>query len=116
LPEPLLVLLMRRMFKNEVMKIAAVAHANSAHDEMQHLADEFIALARQTDVFTPYINELYAYFDAKTPLLAEGSQEIALDWSGIWLGAGLFAAVLMFVRRVYSRISKPASRRSASTA
>jgi len=61
-------------------KVALVGHANAARDEMKHLADEFISLARQTSVPTPAIDRLYSYFDTKTPLMPDGSATIPLQW------------------------------------
>ena len=66
------------------LEVAMVRHAEAARDEMKHLADEFLAVARTTAVPTPTIDRLYASFDPDAPLLPEGSAEIPLDWRGVW--------------------------------
>jgi 2-dehydropantoate 2-reductase len=94
IPEPLLVVLMQRLVAAEVMQVAVVGHANAARDEMQHLTDEFLALARTTSVPTPAIDRLYPHLDPDTPPMPEGSAEIPLDWRGVWVGLGALAGVL----------------------
>jgi 2-dehydropantoate 2-reductase len=94
LPEPLLVWVLRKRFADERMEIAMVRHANAARDEMKHLAGEFMDSVRTTNIPTPSIERLYPYFDPETPLLPDGSREIPLDWRGVWIGAGVLAAVV----------------------
>jgi len=95
LPEPLLVLLVQRLMADVKMETAMAKHANAARDEMKHLADEFLALARTTAVPTPTIDRLYPHLDPKAPLMPEGSAEIPLDWRGVWIGLGALAWLLM---------------------
>jgi 2-dehydropantoate 2-reductase len=104
LPEPILVFMLQRLLSNEMMEVAMVRHANAARDEVKHLADEFLALARTTAVPTPTIDRLYPHLDPDTPLVPEGSAEIPLKWGGVLVGAGVLAAVLvrgvLLVRRL----------------
>ncbi len=83
LPEPLMVALLQRLVANPKMDMALVKHANAARDEVKHLTDEFLALARSTDVPTPAMDRLYPHLDAETPLMPDGSREIPLDWRGV---------------------------------
>jgi len=103
-PEPILVLVLQRLISNEMMEVAMVRHANAARDEVKHLADEFLALARATPVPTPTIDRLYPHLDPDTPLVPEGSAEIPLKWGGVLVGAGVLAVVLvrgvLLVRRL----------------
>lgn len=94
LPEPLLVWVLRKRFADERMEIALVRHANAARDEIKHLTDEFLTLAQTTNVPTPNIDRLYPYLDPETPLLPDGSQDIPLDWRGVWIGVGALAAIV----------------------
>jgi len=77
------------------METAMAKHANAARDEMKHLADEFLALARTTAVPIPTIDRLYPHLDPEAPLMPEGSAEIPLDWRGVWIGLGALAWLLM---------------------
>jgi len=95
LPEPLLVWVLRKRFADERMEIAMVRHANAARDEIKHLTDEFLTLARTTNVPTPNIDRLYQYLDPETPLMPDGSQAIPMDWRGVWIGAGVLAALVV---------------------
>jgi ketopantoate reductase len=95
LPEPLLVWMVQRLMADEKMETAMAKHANAARDEMKHLADEFLALARTTAVPIPTIDRLYPHFSPDAPLMAEGSAEIPLDWRGVWVGLGALAWLLM---------------------
>ena len=95
IPEPILVVLLRRLITLDAMKVALVGHANAARDEMQHLADEFLALTRNTSIPTPAIDQLYPYLDPNTPLMPEGSRQIPLKWGGLLVGLCGFAVVLM---------------------
>jgi ketopantoate reductase len=93
-PEPVLVALLPRLLTREEMRVALVGHANAARDEVQHLADEFISLARTTSVPTPAIDRLYPYLDPDTPLMPDGSAEIPLKWGGVLIGLGALTAAL----------------------
>lgn len=62
LPEPILVLLVRRRLVDEMTEFK-VGHANAARGEMKQIADEFRALARKTSVPTPAMDRLYIYID-----------------------------------------------------
>jgi 2-dehydropantoate 2-reductase len=94
IPEPLLVWGLQRRLVDPLVRIALVEHAEAAQDEVQHLADEFRALARRTFVPTPASDRLYTYFDPATPRMPDGSAEIPLDWRGVWLGLGALAGIL----------------------
>ncbi|HEY44867.1 MAG TPA: hypothetical protein G4O11_12880 [Anaerolineae bacterium] len=93
IPEPLLVLFLRRFITHPAMKIALVGHANAARSEVHHLTDEFLMLARRTSIPTPAIDQLYPCLDPETPLVPEGSKEIPLRWSGLL--AWLFGVVIL---------------------
>jgi 2-dehydropantoate 2-reductase len=93
-PEPILVPLFQRRIANELMEVALVRHANAARDEVEHLVDEFLALARTTSVPTPTIDQLYPHLAPDAPLMPEGSAEIPLDWRGVWIGLGILAGAL----------------------
>jgi 2-dehydropantoate 2-reductase len=104
LPEPLLVLFFQRRLSDELMETAMAKHAIAARDEMQHLADEFLALARTTQVPTPAIEHLYPYFDPEIAPMPEGSAQIPLRWGGLLAGIGVLLALLagagILVRRL----------------
>jgi ketopantoate reductase len=80
LPEPLMVFFLRRLLRNERMKVALEGHAGAARDEIQHLVDELLALARSANRATPDIDRLYRYFDPTTPLIPDGSREMSMRW------------------------------------
>lgn len=94
IPEPVLVWSLQRRLVDPRVRVALLEHAEAAQDEVKHLADGFLALARQTSVPTPNIDRLYAYFDPATPRMPDGSAEIPLDWRGIWLSLGGLAGTL----------------------
>lgn len=94
IPEPILVWFLQRRLVDPRVRAAMLEHAEAAQDEIKHLADEFLVLARKTSVPTPAIDRLYAYFEPTTPLMPEGSSEIPLDWRGIWIGMGALAGIL----------------------
>ena len=95
LPEPILVWGFQKRLADKLMETAMVRHANAARDEMVHLADEFLALARTTPAPTPSIDRLYRYFDPETPLMSDGSAEIPLRWGGVFVAAAVLAAVIV---------------------
>lgn len=97
LPEPILVWLLQRGLTKKTAKVALVGYANAARDEMQHLADEFLVLARQTSIPTPAIDQLYPYFDPETPLMPDGSARIPLHWRGVWIGIAVLVALGILV-------------------
>jgi len=99
IPEPVLVWGFQERLVDPWIRFA-MEHGKAAQDEIRHLADEFIALKRQTSVPTPAMDRLYAYFDPATPLMPEGSAEIPLDWRAIWAGGGVLVGILVIVRLV----------------
>jgi 2-dehydropantoate 2-reductase len=103
LPEPLLVMLLRRILATERAEVLMAAHANAARDEMQQLGDEFRALARRTSVPTPAIDRLATYLDPRVPPLPEGSNQLALDWQPLWAMGGALAGTLAALALLYRR-------------
>ena len=103
MPEPLLVAFVQRLIARQEMQVALVGHANAARDEVKHLADEFLALARSTSAPTPAIDRLYPHLDPATPLMPGGRQDIPMSWRGVWIGlgalAGLIAASVWILRQ-----------------
>jgi len=94
LPEPILVLVAQRLLSNPLMETALVKHAEAARSEVQHLIDEFMALAHTTSVPTPTIDRLLRYYEPGAPEVPDGSAEIPLRWGGLLLAAGALAAVV----------------------
>jgi 2-dehydropantoate 2-reductase len=94
IPEPILVWVLQRRLVDPRVRAAMLEHAEAAQDEIKHLADEFLVLARQTSVPTPAIDRLYAFFDPATPQMPEGSSEILLDWRGVWVGLTVMVGIL----------------------
>ena len=75
LPEPLLLILMRRMVESDTTSIK-IGHALGARNEMKTIADEFRALVRKAGVRTPSIDILYRYLDRETEPAADGNSDI----------------------------------------
>ena len=67
LPEPVLVALLKRWVNTQQFEFMVIRHANAARDEMQQIASEFQALARQTSIQTPAIDQLETYIDLLRP-------------------------------------------------
>jgi len=94
IPEPILVALMRRIFKSEKMA-DLIGHAHAARDEMKQIADEFRVLARSTSVPTPAMDRLYTYIDQDVQPVADGSAQIPMKWCGVWIGLCLLAGLIL---------------------
>jgi ketopantoate reductase len=94
LPEPILVLLVQRLLANPLMETALVKHAEAARSEVQHLIDEFLALACTTSVPTPTIDYLLQYYEPDAPQVPEGSAEIPLRWGGLLVAFGALAMLV----------------------
>lgn len=97
-PEPLMVLFLQKLLTKERMEIALQKHANAARDEIQHLTDEFLALAARTHVRTPAILKLYPHFDPDYPQIPDGSRAIPLNWRGVWASIAALSAGILAVR------------------
>lgn len=97
LPEPILVWGFSKRLVDPKMRVAMLEHGKVAQDEIKHLADEFIALKRQTSVPTPAMDYLYAYFDPATPPMPEGSALLPLDWRFLWVVAGALTGILVII-------------------
>ena len=98
LPEPLLLVLMRRMVESDTTSIK-IGHALGARSEMKTIADEFRSLASSTSILTPAMDRLHKYVDSSAEPLRDGCAALPLDWGGVWaLGVTLAVlAVLMFM-------------------
>jgi len=83
LPEPIMVVFLRKLLNNPRMEAAMVRHAEVIRDEIQQLNSEFLQLAEKSGIFIPTIRFLIAQFNEKAAPLPEGSRSIRMDWSGI---------------------------------
>jgi 2-dehydropantoate 2-reductase len=92
LPEPLLLVLMRRMVESDTTSIK-IGHALGARDEMKTLADEFRELIRRAGVRTPSVDILNRHLDPQAEPVPDGSSEIPVSWNGVWVALGVFAAL-----------------------
>lgn len=95
IPEPILVLLLRRLLQDELMEVALVRHAEVIRDEVRQLTDEFMALARKTSLPTPAIDRLYSHIDPQTPTVPEGQAQIPMRWDRLLLGVGGLVVLLL---------------------
>lgn len=84
LPEPVTVFLCQKMLASEAAAIK-VGHAAHARIEMRILAEEFRDIAESTSVSTPAIDRLRTYLDPELEPLADGSRQLPLNWSGLWV-------------------------------
>ena len=94
IPEPILVALMRRIFKSEKMA-DLIGHAHAARIEMLQIADEFKVLARSTSVSTPAMDRLHIYTDQDVQPVADGSARITMNWRGVLIGFGVLAGMIL---------------------
>jgi len=99
IPEPLLLLGFKRLMKTDMMKTSGEGHARAARDEMQYLADEFFTITRRAGIETPICDDLYRYYDPKTPPMPDGQAEIPLHWTGVLAPlvavAGIIAGIVL---------------------
>jgi len=91
LPEPLLIPLLRLGMNSRGAEVNLAGHANAARDEMKFLADRLWKSVQASQVPAPSLKCLYAYASPKQPPISEGSQRIAMDWHGVWVGLGMLA-------------------------
>lgn len=84
LPEPLLLRLMRRMVERDETAIK-IGHARGARGEMTLLAREFRELIERTRIPTPAIDTLERYLDPHVEPLPDGSSELPLRWTSVWI-------------------------------
>ncbi len=94
IPEPLLVVIMRRMVESDATSIK-LGHAHGARNEMKAIADEFRRLAGTTSISTPAMDRLYQYLDPSAQPVPDGSSEIPIDWSAVWIALGVFAGLVV---------------------
>jgi hypothetical protein len=104
LPEPILVPLAQRLLVNPLMETALVKRAEAARSEVDHLIEEFMALARTTPVPTPTIDRLLRYYEPDAPPVPDGSAEVPLRWGGLAAALGALAGgVALLAWRVGAR-------------
>ncbi len=94
LPEPLLLVLMRRRVESDATSIK-IGHALGARSEMKTIADELRALAETTSAPTPAIDRLSRYLDPSARPLADGSADLPVRWGGIWIVCGIVAVAVL---------------------
>jgi 2-dehydropantoate 2-reductase len=92
-PEPALVVLLQRAVKSERFGLAAVQHAVTARDEMEHIAGELRFLARVVGASTPAVDYLASFIDTDHPLIHDGQSDLPLEWVSLWRGLALLALV-----------------------
>jgi ketopantoate reductase len=97
LPEPILVWGFQKRLVDPQIRVAMLEHAEAAQDEIKYLADEFIALKRQTSIPTPAMDHLYAYFDPGARPMPEGSAWIPMDWHVFWITGCILLGIIILV-------------------
>jgi 2-dehydropantoate 2-reductase len=106
LPEPSLVGIFQWATTTHELKVSGEGHALAARDEMQHLTDEFIALAKAAGAKTPTLERLYTYFDPATPPMPDGSRQIPMQWKAIWIiGLAKLSFLLLLIYLLIRRSS-----------
>jgi 2-dehydropantoate 2-reductase len=95
-PEPILVALMRPIFKSDKMA-DLIGHAHAARIEMVQIGSEFKALARMASIPTPAVDRLFAYIDPDFQPVADGSAQILMNWRGVWIGLGVLAGLILIL-------------------
>ena len=115
IPEPLLVgliaLALQRWADEVKLEAALLRHARAARDEVKHLTDEFLALARATAVPTPAIDRLYPHLSPDAPLVTEESAALPMRWRGVWIGAALLAGIAAALWALLSALGQFGRRR-----
>jgi ketopantoate reductase len=106
-PEPILVLFFRRLLSDPLMETALVKHGEAARSEVLYLVDEFLALARTTNVPTPTIERLLPYLADDAPQVPEGSAKIPLRWGSLLAVLGVLLAVLAGAALLAARLARP---------
>jgi len=87
LPEPLLLWIMRRALESDTTGVK-IGHALAARNEIKTLAHQLRALAQAKGVATPAADRLDRYLDPNAPPVPDGSTELSVDWSGVWIALG----------------------------
>ncbi len=90
-PEPLLVVFLARMLRNPLLS-SALIHAEGVRPELNQLGREFTALACKANIITPHLDRLILATRPNARTLPAGSQELPMDWRGVWVGVGALAA------------------------
>ena len=99
LPEPLLLLVMRRMLRSEDARVK-IGHALRARGEMQMLADEFRVLTDSAAVQTPALRRLLESLDPSAEPLADGAAELPVRWGAVWGLLGGLAVLVALLSRL----------------
>ena len=94
IPEPVLVALMKRIFRSDEMA-DLIGHAHAARYEMKQICAEFKVLAQSTSVPTPALDRLYTHTYPDVEPVADGSARISMNWRGV--GIVLSALVVLIV-------------------
>jgi 2-dehydropantoate 2-reductase len=77
LPEPFLLLLLRRFLDSRLAAIGAQPHLDAAADEMKELADEMRVILRQAGLPSPASDALFAQVDARFQAADSGVPDAA---------------------------------------
>jgi 2-dehydropantoate 2-reductase len=92
LPEPLLLAIIDRILRNPQMSFALI-HAGEVQPELRQLGCELTTLARRVNILTPHLDHLVLATMPQVRPVPEGSQELPLDWRGVWAAIGALAAL-----------------------
>lgn len=106
LPEPLGVLLLRKIFDTEFARIGLAGHANRARDEMFFLAQEFQHFMHRSQLKTPNLDALYRVIEADAIAIPEGSRKDAMNWKPLWIGAGILTGLIGLLSYLTARSRK----------
>jgi 2-dehydropantoate 2-reductase len=93
LPEPLLVMALKRLLASELAELAIQRHANAARDEMQQLADEFQLLAHEAHLRTPVLDILRGHISLEQRPVKRSSKAVPLNWRKVWIALGVLISL-----------------------
>jgi 2-dehydropantoate 2-reductase len=96
IPEPVLVALMRRIFKSKQMA-NLIGHAHAARDEMKQLAKEFKILSLSASVSTPATDLLNTYTNIETLPILDGSAKISMNLRSVWTELGMLVGLIIIL-------------------
>jgi hypothetical protein len=81
-----------RILRNPQMSFALI-HAGEVQPELRQLGCELTTLARRVNILTTYLDHLVLATMPHVRPVPEGSQELPLDWRGVWAVIGALAAL-----------------------
>jgi len=98
IPEPVAVAMLRGLAGTEFFQVGVLGHSRAAVDEMAHILEEYRQRLAPGGMPTPMLDRALEHIKGTRPPLPEGSNQMSMNWRGVWVMGAVLLSFITFIR------------------